>query len=68
MNIQDLKDLIADLPAYAKVLVILAGLGTILGFAYISTPDEVAPEPTVNKEVKVGDVSGGVQGGFNITQ
>jgi hypothetical protein len=72
-TITDLKELIADLPAYLKVVVILAGLGTILGFAWISNPDEVeTPAPSVNKEINLDTKSEVKQGNneqnFNISQ
>jgi hypothetical protein len=65
-TITDLKDLIKDLPTKAKVLVIIAGLATILAYSWINSPEETAP--TVNKEATVGDISGGIGGDFQINQ
>lgn len=68
-TITSLTETIKDLPAYLKTLVILALICAVLGYAYITKEEPASePEPTVQKGVKVGDIQGGVQGGFNISQ
>jgi len=67
-TINSLVETIKDLPAYLKAIVILALIGATLGYAYISKETPTEETPTVNKQVEVGSINGGVQGGFQISQ
>lgn len=67
MNIiENLKDLIGDMPAWLKAIVIIFAICGVLGYAYITNQnnsEKSGPEGSVNKEIKLDTIKAETKNG-----